>query len=68
MSMLQKIILAVLTAFVLGLLGETAVIIYNLVTGATNELATLIEVGIAWLVVLVTSYMSVWHSVTHRNW
>ena len=66
MSMLQKIILAVLTAFVLGLLGETAVIVYNLVTGATNELATLIEVGVAWLVVLTTGYMAVWHSVTHR--
>ena len=68
MSMWQKIILAVLTAFFLGLLGETAVIVYNLVTGATNELATLIEVGIAWLVVLVTSYMSMWHSVTHHTW
>lgn len=68
MSMLQKIILAVLTAFVLALVGETAVVIYNLATGATNELATLIEVGVAWLVVLVTSYMGVWHSVTHRTW
>lgn len=68
MSMLQKIVLAVLTAIVLGLLGETAVVVYNFVTGAPNELTTLIEVGIAWLVVLVTSYLSVWHSVTHRNW
>ena len=66
MSMLQKIILAVLTAFVLALLGETAVVIYNLATGATNELSTLIELGIAWLVVLTTSFMAVWHSVTHR--
>ena len=68
MSMLQKIILVVLTAFTAALLGETALAVINFATGIDNTLSELIELGVAWLVVLVTSYLSVWHSVTHRSW
>ena len=68
MSMLQKIILVVLTAFTAALLGETALAVINFATGIDNTLSELIELGVAWLIVLVTSYLSVWHSVTHRSW
>lgn len=68
MSMLQKIILVVLTAFSVALLGETVLAVVNFATGIDNTMSDLIELGVAWLVVLVTSYLSVWHSVTHRSW
>lgn len=68
MTMLQKIILVVLTAFTVALLGETVLAVINFATGIDNTLSELIELGVAWLVVLVTSYLSVWHSVTHRSW
>lgn len=68
MPMLQKIILVVLTAFTVALLGETVLAVVNVATGIDNTMSELIELGVAWLVVLVTSYLSVWHSVTHRSW
>lgn len=68
MTMLQKIILVVLTAFTVALLGETVLAVVNVATGIDNTMSELIELGVAWLVVLVTGYLSVWHSVTHRSW
>ena len=55
---MKPIIVIILTAFTLGLLGETAFLIHALATtqAATLPWDTVIKVGISWLVVLSVFY------------
>lgn len=66
--MLKTIIVVILTAFTLGLLGETAVTLVEGAKGVLPTLHTAIELVICWLVVLVTFFVAVIKSLNNRWW
>ena len=61
---MKAIIVIILTAFTLGLLGETAVLVHSLLTApvevATAPWDTIIEVVVCWLIVLCVFYHRIW--------
>ena len=57
----------VLSAFSLGLVAETAIAVHSLATGSEVQLATAIELGISWLVVLAFFIANVARMVFHRG-
>jgi len=65
--MLKTLVVIILTAFTLGLLGETALTVYDLYKGVALNLHDVIEVGVCWLIVLITFYASVLN-VARRRW
>lgn len=64
--MLKNLVVIILTAFTLGLLGETAISIYDLYKGVALDLHDAIELVVGWLLVLVTFYASVLNVARHR--
>lgn len=57
--MLKTLTVAILTAFTVGLLGETAVTLVDTAKGVLPDLHTAIELGVCWLVVVATFFASV---------
>ena len=66
--MLKTLIVAVLTAFTLALLGETAITIAALANGSWAFSGDTVELGVAWLVVLVAFYAAVLRTIKHPTW
>jgi len=66
--MLKTLIVAVLTAFTLALLGETAITIAALANGTWAFSGDTVELGVAWLVVLVAFYAAVLRTIKHPTW
>ena len=64
--MLKTLVVIILTAFTLGLLGETAITIYDLYKGVAVTLHDTIELVVGWLVVLVGFYASVLNVARNR--
>ena len=65
--MLKTIIVAVLTAFTLALVGETALTFVDLAKGTWVFSGDTVELGVSWLVVLIIFYASV-ITTTWRRW
>ena len=57
--MFKTILVAVLTAFTIALVGETAITIVDLAKGAWAFSGDTVELVVSWLVVLVTFYAAV---------
>ena len=66
--MLKTLIVAVLTAFTLALVGETAITIAALANGSWAFSGDTVELGVAWLVVLVAFYAAVLRTIKHPTW
>ena len=66
--MLKTLIVAVLAAFTLALLGETAITIAALANGSWAFSGDTVELGVAWLVVLVAFYAAVLRTIKHPTW
>ena len=66
--MLKTLIVAVLTAFTLALLGETAITIAALANGTWAFSGDTVELGAGWLVVLVAFYAAVLRTIKHPTW
>ena len=66
--MLKTLVVAVLTAFTLDLLGETAITIAALANGSWAFSGDTVELGVAWLVVLVAFYASVIRCLKRPVW
>ena len=63
----KTIIVAVLTAFTLALVGETALTFVELVKGTWVFSGDAVELGVSWLVVLILFYASV-ITTAWRRW
>lgn len=59
LPMFKTLIVAVLTAFTLALVGETAITAVALANGTWAFSGDTIELGVSWVVVLVTFYAAV---------
>ena len=66
--MLKTLIVAVLTAFTLALVGETAITIAALANGTWAFSGDTVELGVGWLVVLVAFYAAVLRTIKHPTW
>ena len=66
--MLKTLIITILTAFTVGLLAETAVVVVQGVQGIFPDIHTSIELGVCWFVVVATFYISVFKAVNNRWW
>lgn len=64
--MLKNLVVIILTAFTLGLLGETAISVYDLYKGVALGLHDAIELVVGWLVVLAAFYASVLNVARNR--
>ena len=66
--MLKTLIVAVLTAFTLALVGETAITIAALANGTWAFSGDTVELVVGWLVVLVAFYAAVLRTIKHPTW
>lgn len=66
--MLKTLIVAVLTAFTLALVGETAITLVAIASGTWAFSGDTIELGVSWLVVLVAFYAAVLRTIKRPTW
>ena len=66
--MLKTLIVAVLTAFTLALVGESAITLIGLAKGVVPPVDDVIDLSASWLVVLVAFYAAVLRTIKHPTW